>query len=655
VLCQPNLGAVSGHLAYARLLIRNHGLEGADASALTDRLDAAERRLADPRVYLAVIGEFSSGKSTFINALLGEDVLAASVMPTTAVAVKILGGDTPSVTAALGDQRFTHVFSEAVTLPPPQLVQLLARHVPDEPAPETLGSLLALVTVHPALSALTSELEVQHPSALLTDGLTIIDTPGTNADIAGHVDITRRIMAQDADLAVVTVSAHAPVAETLVAFLQEALSPAQLERCVFVVTRMDDVDAEERQPLLDVIRRRLLGRLSLPSVVVLAAAPACVLKQVRGEPLTTAEEEWCERFVELRESLRRAVRRERQTAVDLNVLRLTDDALSTLQRQLDARRAELADRQRQLASAPIRHLDAFLGEQQRAQYLAFGSACARERRQLSKTIDDRETLLRAAATASLNAASSRSNLSRVMKSEVPALLETHRKALESELQGVVGRETAAAAVRALRSLSEAFDAGYRQLQRLSPLPLPKHPASQPFATDALEAGARASGATIAAFARPYAAAGEVAGAAAGAFIGTFVIPVPIVGTAVGAVVGGILGGLFGTPLEELRTQHRQQVATVISDFLASVRREVERTGEGHEAQLRQLMRLQAAKYRSKYDPIVRAAIDAQDAEQRRLEGACAHIACDIDELRGRRDAVEELRSGLVMDLEARRR
>jgi Dynamin family len=41
--------------------------------------------VADALVYVVVIGEFKRGKSTLINALLGEDVLPTGVTPVTAV------------------------------------------------------------------------------------------------------------------------------------------------------------------------------------------------------------------------------------------------------------------------------------------------------------------------------------------------------------------------------------------------------------------------------------------------------------------------------------------------------------------------------------------------------------------------------------------
>ena len=50
-------------------------------SPLLTRLRTLHRRLEHERLQLAVLGQFKRGKSTFINALLGDDVLPTGVIP----------------------------------------------------------------------------------------------------------------------------------------------------------------------------------------------------------------------------------------------------------------------------------------------------------------------------------------------------------------------------------------------------------------------------------------------------------------------------------------------------------------------------------------------------------------------------------------------
>ena len=56
----------------------------------TSDLNSFIERLTDKEFRIAVVGEFSSGKSTFINALLGKDILNHETTETTAVITRIV-------------------------------------------------------------------------------------------------------------------------------------------------------------------------------------------------------------------------------------------------------------------------------------------------------------------------------------------------------------------------------------------------------------------------------------------------------------------------------------------------------------------------------------------------------------------------------------
>jgi ribosome biogenesis GTPase A len=54
---------------------------------------------------VVVVGEFKRGKSTFINALLDQDILPSDILPTTATINRVVFGSTPSVTIRFKDGR----------------------------------------------------------------------------------------------------------------------------------------------------------------------------------------------------------------------------------------------------------------------------------------------------------------------------------------------------------------------------------------------------------------------------------------------------------------------------------------------------------------------------------------------------------------------
>ncbi|MDQ3138442.1 MAG: dynamin family protein [Gemmatimonadota bacterium] len=155
---------------------------------------------------LVVAGEFNSGKSSFINALLGERVLPEGVTPTTD-RINLL--------------RFGPAVSE----------QLLEAFL----------------------------LERTYPSDLLRE-ITIVDTPGTNAIIRRHEELTRDFIPR-ADLVLFVTSADRPFTESERGFLEQIREWGK--KIVFVVNKIDILTRpEDRQQVLDFVRQHaqaLLG------------------------------------------------------------------------------------------------------------------------------------------------------------------------------------------------------------------------------------------------------------------------------------------------------------------------------------------------------------------------------------------------------------
>jgi small GTP-binding protein len=126
---------------------------GGSAHALAVR-DLAEF-LRDERLRVVIFGEFSVGKSTLINALMGKSALPAKAMPTTGHVTRIRFGEREGVVVTLADGRV-----EFCPL-------------------EQLGSFVTL-DMHSRAREGIDALEVVIRSPLLRDGLTLIDTPGIN-------------------------------------------------------------------------------------------------------------------------------------------------------------------------------------------------------------------------------------------------------------------------------------------------------------------------------------------------------------------------------------------------------------------------------------------------------------------------------------------
>lgn len=83
-------------LPQARLLAQRYELD-------TQAFDMIEKQAQHFEVRTPLIGAFSSGKSSLINALLGESILSTDITPETAIPAEIRYADTPYYRGCLPD------------------------------------------------------------------------------------------------------------------------------------------------------------------------------------------------------------------------------------------------------------------------------------------------------------------------------------------------------------------------------------------------------------------------------------------------------------------------------------------------------------------------------------------------------------------------
>ncbi|QJT05935.1 hypothetical protein G9272_41080 [Streptomyces asoensis] len=486
------------HLACGRDLIERHVPEPQERARLLGLLDAAARRIRDTRLRLAVVGEFSSGKSTLINALLGDGLLPAGALPTTGAATWVTASrGTPGYSFRL-DRSAHHIVLLDGRPPAPEVLSSLRGTEPDaEPSADGAVLLRELVSEGPWCDRI-DELTLSGCAPLLDQGAVLIDTPGSNSPVAGHVRVTRRVMAEEADAAVVVVSSHVLITDSLVRFLQDAVPAPAGGRYLFVITRMDDLDGDdEYASVLCSVRTRVQRQLGIRDPVVLGAAPAGVMKRLAGRSLTAAAAHWHERFPELEQALGRFVTEQRPAGVPLRVLRSLDEALALVEEALTHRHQNLEAACTELTARPVRELDDFLSpraEPVRAVTRQVAQAARTVRRDVDLACDD---VFRSAATslvALVYSSRSRTELATRVGATAAHTVEEAVIALSEELADLISRQVNDAASGAVRLLDEAFTAEYADC-----LPTPVPPVGQePNAIEALgpPLGGRLHGTTL---------------------------------------------------------------------------------------------------------------------------------------------------------------
>jgi GTP-binding protein EngB required for normal cell division len=221
-----------------------------ESSALEDALRARRRELDEP-LRVVLLGEFSAGKSTFLNALVGAEVSPMGVLPTTAHVHWLRQGER---LARVYDRRGGVIETS---------VEEAAR----------------AVTRRRSAGFEIDHVEVTLPVARL-GRMEILDTPGFNAGDESHEEAVRRAF-ELADVALWIFDARQAGKQSEVAPLEEAR--ARGLPVVGVLNKIDQCPLEERDQVLASVRAGF-GALA-PCVAAVSARQALAARRSLDGPL----------------------------------------------------------------------------------------------------------------------------------------------------------------------------------------------------------------------------------------------------------------------------------------------------------------------------------------------------------------------------------
>ena len=196
-------------------------------------------RLDDERFNLVVVGEFSRGKSTFVNALLGRRMLPVSKSPTTAVISKIIYGE--------NSEYIVHYKSgESKTISESEFNDIKAQSEGDVLSLDGLKDKLKSLVKHQEKLDDIDFVEIRYPLPLCKNNVEVVDTPGTNDLNAGRVDITYNYL-KKADAAILVLMATQALTKSEMEFLREQIIGNQVGDIFIVINGKDQCKTSDEQ------------------------------------------------------------------------------------------------------------------------------------------------------------------------------------------------------------------------------------------------------------------------------------------------------------------------------------------------------------------------------------------------------------------------
>lgn len=221
-------------------------------------------RLAEDRFNLVVVGRFSRGKTSLMNAILGTDRLPTGIIPLTSVITTVAYGSKEQVIISYKNRQFSS-------------------EVPLEALPDYVTQ-----RGNPANIRQVKIAEVKLPAEILRRGFYFVDTPGLGSPIPENTRTTEEFL-PEADAFVLVTSYESPLSEEELRVLRAASLSAH--RVFVVLNKHDTVSPEERSEALRYLDEQLselLGK-NAPRVFSVSAREGLEAKRSRDAArLTTS-------------------------------------------------------------------------------------------------------------------------------------------------------------------------------------------------------------------------------------------------------------------------------------------------------------------------------------------------------------------------------
>lgn len=238
------------------------------------KLDQTKERLQNQRFSIGITGVMNAGKSTMLNALLGQEVLGTSVVPETANLTLIKYAKEPYAVVNFWNQKEWRKIEEGA-----QSLKSLEAFIQESKTHfgETLDTYLtkegrsetiAVDTLAQYTSAkhsdkkcnLVKSVELFTDLKFVQDGVQIVDTPGLDDPVVQREEITLEYLSE-CDLMIHLMNAAQAATQKDVDFIIDALLYRNVAQLLVVITRIDAIKEKELEEVINYTKRSIEARL----------------------------------------------------------------------------------------------------------------------------------------------------------------------------------------------------------------------------------------------------------------------------------------------------------------------------------------------------------------------------------------------------------
>ncbi len=288
-------------------------LPDSEKNGFISKLNAIEARYNDKDFYLAVIGNFNAGKSTFLNAILNMDILSTGMLPTTAIPtyirwnrdyvlnsrmklgrVKMPGKDSPCIQVMMSDG--STFFVDGLDDSGIKKFQSITGIT----LPQDDGEKIDCLTTTNELASKVKNIYLSFPARKGFENFCLIDTPGINPQTMDesntvHILNTQSVLREKADCAMLLYQAQQAMAWNTKEFISKNAAHLAGNAIVFL-TYWDAIPHKERGKILAYVAERLSQDFAQKSPIVFPISASKARDYQSGADKSPECCEYCKSF-----------------------------------------------------------------------------------------------------------------------------------------------------------------------------------------------------------------------------------------------------------------------------------------------------------------------------------------------------------------------
>lgn len=606
---------IDSHIAFATTLMGKYDWEEATKHRLEKQVSAIVDKQNDNLLNISVIGEFSTGKSSFINALVGYELLAVNVIQGTTVAITII--------------EYSEEFSITLTDFLGKSLKIIFKSI------DSLRQQLHIYTTDAAYAKKIDYVTVTLPSDILKNGYRIIDTPGTNSLELWHEEVTCRAIKELSDLSIILTDSTQPMPATLVSFLDNTLGDS-VESCAFVANKIDRIGDKERDGIIKFIGKKICQSFDIENPMVLPFSSVALTNSFAKETVSVDSGS----FLLTTSSLERLLSytaKQRLRAQAQKILHLVDDIYSTLDNNIKSIAAQYQQELQMLERSRQTDFKPFISRQIYLRQKSFMAGAQDYKYKVESVCDclastaknNIETKIQNYSTLDALSNYIKGSLSKDIKDEGRSII-SGTEAQFKKLRTLFNKE--------LKQFQKEFEREFDKLKILS-VKFNLKPKDMVVRHSAHSAniGPVTTLITEELSKENWAVGG---GAAAGAAIGT--VLAPGIGTIVGTVIGLFAGAAAAPDTSGVKGKIKSKLSIPLHSYYRSVASDCMTNYNNFVDDIRSRLETEINRYYSTYASTIAQRIKDWEARHRAVKGRIQMIEKEIDSLGSRQQMIKKM-------------